>query len=196
MNKIKIDAVGVLCPKPVIMTKKELDSVEAGTVQLIADNEICVENLRKYAQSQGFKYEVEQTAEDRWLVEIEKLAGTAVEEEDKSGTFALGIGSRYYGQGDEKLGEILMNSFIYTVKETQPLPQVIVFFNAGVFLTTQDSNILEDLKDMEEAGVEIVSCGTCLDFYGLKDDLKVGSFSNMYTIYEHLKGAERNMIIG
>lgn len=94
------------------------------------------------------------------------------------------------------LGEILMKSFIYTVTETEPLPKTIVFYNSGVYLTVKDSPVLDDIKVLAENGVEIISCGTCLDFFGLKEELAVGEISNMYTIYEAIKNAGRNMVIG
>src|SRR5699024_10976177 len=110
-------------------------------------------------------------------------------------TFAVGIGSKYYGTGAEELGESLMKSFIYTIAETKPLPDSIIFFNSGVFLSIKDSPVLEDLKRMEEQGVEILSCGACLNFYEKTEELAVGEVSNMYTIYETLKDAGRNVII-
>ena len=100
------------------------------------------------------------------------------------------------GSGDKTLGKILMKSFIYTVSETEPYPSTIVFYNTGVKLTIEDSEVLDDLIALEKEGVEIISCGTCLDFLEVKDKLAIGSVSNMYTIYEKLKDRESNLIIG
>lgn len=99
------------------------------------------------------------------------------------------------GHGDEKLGAILIKSFLYTVSQTAPLPKTIVFFNGGVKLTCEGSEVLDDIKSMADNGVKIISCGTCLDFYGLKEKLAVGEISNMYTIYETLEKADRNIVL-
>ena len=100
------------------------------------------------------------------------------------------------GNGDEELGKILIKSFIFTVSETSPYPKTLVFYNGGVKLTCEDSPVLEELKKLEDLGVEIISCGTCLDFLNLKESLRVGSISNMYTIYEKLRDSLNNIIIG
>ena len=198
---IKIDAVGIDCPRPVIMTKNEFDKIEEGVVQVLADNRTCVTNLEKYAGSNGFDFDYEELAEDRFEVTITKHKDSIAVEEDESSPalvndkFVVGIGSKYYGTGDEEFGQSLMKSFIYTVAETKPLPETIIFFNTGIYLTTEGSEVIEDLKAMEEAGVQILSCGACLNFYEKTDDLLVGEVSNMYTIYETIRGAGRNMII-
>ncbi len=198
---ITIDAIGIDCPKPVIMAKKELDKMAEGAVEILADNAVCVQNLIKLAESNGFKYDHKQESEDRFIVHIYKNEESSSGDEVKTGQpvnddFTIAIGSRYFGDGDDVLGEILMKSFIYTVTETEPLPKTIVFYNSGVYLTVKDSPVLDDIKVLAENGVEIISCGTCLDFFGLKEELAVGEISNMYTIYEAIKNAGRNMVIG
>lgn len=100
------------------------------------------------------------------------------------------------GKDNAELGKILMKSFIYTVSETSPYPKTLIFYNEGVRLTCEDSQVLDDIKKLEDLGVEIISCGTCLDYLNLKENLKVGSISNMYTIYEKLKDPASNIIIG
>ena len=94
------------------------------------------------------------------------------------------------GHGNEELGKILMKSFIFALTQLDDLPQTILFYNGGATLTTEGSQSLEDLKTLEAQGVEILTCGTCLDFYGLKDKLAVGQVSNMYTIVEKLNNAD------
>lgn len=205
----KIDAVGINCPKPVIMTKKEFDQMDEGIVQVLADNKPCVMNLKKYAESNGFDYENEQIEEDRWEVTITKKKGSHISDseipddmiiEDNNGSFVVAIGTKYYGTGlkaedNEDFGKSLMESFIYTLSESEPYPDQVIFFNSGIFLTIEGSPVLEDLKKMEEKGVEIHSCGACLDYYEKTDELKVGEISNMYVIYESLRDTGRNMII-
>nr|WP_300003922.1 sulfurtransferase-like selenium metabolism protein YedF [Tissierella sp.] len=203
-----IDARGMDCPKPVIMTKKALDSLKEGSLTSIVDNDVARENVSKLASSMGYDFQVEEKDGD-FYVKIDKtiLVGEEVKDKDleedeellegsKLKDMTIGISSDTMGSGDEQLGRILMKSFIYTVSETQPFPSTIVFYNTGVRLTVEGSEVLDDLINLEKEGVEIISCGTCLDFLELKDKLKIGSISNMYTIYEQLKDKRSNMIIG
>lgn len=187
-----IDATGQECPKPVIMTKKELDNLDNGTITTIVDNLVAKENISKLASGLGLEYSVEQSSEKEIRITIIKGKEDVTTEKSQIKTLSestIAIGTDKMGSGDEQLGNILMKSFIYTVKETEPLPQNILFYNSGVNLTCEGSPVLDDLKYLAEAGVEIVSCGTCLDFYNLKEKLAVGSISNMYTIYEKMKNA-------
>ncbi len=200
---IKINALGIECPKPVIMTKKQLESMPSGEVEVSVDNQVSVQNLERFAENGGYTFESRQEAEDHFIVHITKAEAVSetaevVIEEDASvrADLTIGIGSDVMGTGDPELGRILMKSYIYTISETEPFPTTMVFFNAGVKLTTEGSPVLEDLKNLEALGVEIISCGTCLDFYSLKSSLEVGEISNMYTIYEKLKTPGRNVILG
>lgn len=187
-----IDATGQECPKPVIMTKKELDNLDNGTITTIVDNLVAKENISKLASGLGLEYSVEQSSEKEFRITITKGKEDVTTEKSQIKALSestIAIGTDKMGSGDEQLGNILMKSFIYTVKETEPFPQSILFYNSGVNLTCEGSPVLDDLKYLGEAGVEIVSCGTCLDFYNLKEKLAVGSVSNMYTIYEKMKNA-------
>lgn len=191
--KKQIDARGELCPKPVIMTKKELDNLVEGTITTIVDNEVAKENLSKLANSMGLTYTIDKIKEDEFYIHINKLESRVDEiqviSQEISKQITLAIGSNVMGKGEEELGKILMKSFIYTVKETAPYPSNIVFYNSGVYLTCEGSPVLDDLEALIEEGVEIQSCGTCLDYYNLKDKLSVGGVSNMYSIYEKMKNA-------
>lgn len=198
----EIDAKGLACPKPVILTKKELDAMEDGAVRTLVDNVTARENLSKLAGSMGLEFSVEDLGEDMFAVTIVKSGEV---EEDKppvkahqnpDGGSVLVIQSDQMGKGDEELGRLLMKSFIYTVNETKPHPKAILFYNSGVKLTVKDSPVLDDLQDLLESGVEIISCGTCLDFYNLKDNLAVGDISNMYTIYEKMQSGTNTITIG
>ncbi|MGO1469344.1 MAG: sulfurtransferase-like selenium metabolism protein YedF [Tissierella sp.] len=195
--KKNIDARGMGCPKPVIMTTKGLDSLEEGSITTIVDNEIAKENISKLASSKGYDFSVEEKDGD-FYISISKDGSEPVKVKDnkKLKDMTIGFSSDTMGSGDEVLGKILMKSFIYTVSETEPYPSTLIFYNAGVRLTVEGSEVLDDLKALEKEGVEIISCGTCLDFLELKDKLKIGSISNMYTIYEKLKDKESNLIIG
>ncbi|OLS03411.1 sulfurtransferase-like selenium metabolism protein YedF [Tissierella creatinophila] len=196
MNK-EIDARAMDCPRPVIMTKKELDNLKEGSITTIVDNDVARENVSKLVASMGYNFNVEEKDGD-FYININK-DGEMVEEvkEDKKlKNMTIGISSDTMGSGDDTLGKILMKSFIYTVSETEPYPSTIVFYNGGVRLTVEGSEVIDELIALEGKGVEIISCGTCLDFLELKERLKVGSISNMYTIYEKLKDKDSNLIIG
>ncbi|MEW8973163.1 MAG: sulfurtransferase-like selenium metabolism protein YedF [Tissierellaceae bacterium] len=197
--KREVDARGQACPKPVIMTKKELDNMEEGILTTIVDNEVAKENVSKLATSMGYSFSVHKSKENEYYIDINK--GNVKEEvsvciPDTFKDMTIAFSSDIMGKGDAELGKILMKSFIYTVSESTPYPSTMVFFNYGVKLTCEGSPVLDDLVALEKEGVEIISCGTCLDFLNIKDKLKVGSISNMYTIYEKLENPAKNIVIG
>lgn len=201
--KKTIDAKGLACPKPVILTKKEIEAMGEGTITTIVDSEISKDNLSKLAKSMGLEYKVDQDVDGNYEVSIskgEKEAFNSAKIIKPVGRVNDGavivIPSDIMGSGDPELGRILMKSFIYTVSETKPYPKAMLFYNSGVKLTIISSVVLDDLLNLEEAGVEIISCGTCLDFYDLKDKLGVGEISNMYTIYEKMNETENTITIG
>lgn len=197
--KKTVDAKGQPCPKPVIMTKKQLDNEEVNEIITIVDNEVSKENVLKLVKSSGYKFSIEEKGDD-YYINIYK--GDLVKEntektsEENLKDMTIAFSSDKMGKGDEKLGDILINSFIYTVSETKPYPKTLLFYNSGVKLTCKGSKVLDDLKKLEQAGVEIISCGTCLDFLNLNEDLEIGSVSNMYSIYEKLRDPKSNIIIG
>ncbi len=199
MKKIEVDARGQACPKPVIMTKRELDNIEEGIVVTIVDNEVAKNNVSKLAKSLGYEYKVEDKGENEYVITIVKGEGEVKEENTPTvqrGNKVVVFSSRTMGKGSEELGEILIKSFIYTLTESTPYPSTMIFYNGGVYLTCEGSPVLEDLKKLEKEGVEIISCGTCLDYYNLKDKLQVGEISNMYTIYDKMRDAANIINIG
>lgn len=199
MKKIEVDARGQACPKPVIMTKKELDNIEEGIIITIVDNEVAKNNVSKLANSLGFEYKVDE-GENEYLITIIKGKGEAKEEEKAKGAVSgdkvVVFSSNTMGKGSEELGKVLIKSFIYTLTETSPYPATLIFYNGGVHLTCEGSPVLEDLKKLEDEGVEIISCGTCLDYFNIKDKLQVGQISNMYTIYDKMANAGNIINIG
>lgn len=198
MNKKEVNARGLECPKPVIMTKKALDDKNNDVVVTIIDNEVAKENVSKLAKSLGYKYSVDKGKENEYYITITKR-----EEEEKgnicaSGNFkdlTIAFGTNTMGRGSEELGKILIKSFIYTLTQSTPYPSCLLFYNGGIKLTCKDSEVLDDLKKLEGEGVEILSCGTCLDFYKMKDNLSVGEVTNMYVILEKLKNSSNNITI-
>ena len=105
------------------------------------------------------------------------------------------VKSNVLGQGDDVLGSVLMKSFLYTLTQMEGELETLIFLNGGVLLTTAGSEVLEHIKNLAKNGVEVMSCGTCLDFYGLTDKLEVGSIGNMYTIAEEMFHARKLIVL-
>lgn len=195
----EIDARGELCPRPVILTKKELDKEENNSVTTIVDNEVAKDNISKLASSYGYSFTVDAGKEDEYYVNISKdgkIESVATCIPDTFKDLTLAIGSDKMGDGEEALGERLMTGLIYTVRETTPWPRTIVLYNSGVYLACEGSKALEDLKAMEDEGVEIIACGMCLDYYKLQDQLRVGEIGNMYLIYEKMSNSNNTINLG
>ena len=182
MNKI-VDATGKLCPMPIIMTKKALKEIEEGVVETFIDSEISKENLEKMAREMGLSFE---TTEENGIyhVKITKDIKANEETEIKDEKTVMVIASDQMGDGSEELGKILMKGFIYTLTEMEKVPSTILFYNSGAKITVEGSESIEDLKILEERGTEILTCGTCLNYYCIEDKLAIGEISNMYTIIE------------
>lgn len=213
--KIEVDARKEACPRPVIRTKKELESIQDGIVTTIVDNEAAKDNVSKLAISLGYSFIIDRGEEDsEYYIHITKgnvndmevkkdIAHDMAQDHnltipklDSTRDLTIAIGSNKMGNGEEELGKILMKSFIYTVRETTPFPNTIVFYNSGVYLTCEGSEVLDDLKGLVEEGVEIISCGACLDYYHLQDKIQVGEVGNMYLIYEKMKNANNTITLG
>ena len=192
---VKVDAMGKQCPIPVVLAKKALEGMTVpGTLEVLVDNEVAVQNLSKLAASGNLPVHAEKTAEGQFTVTMEvsapvQPAGETVCAPDARGDLVVAVGSNRMGDGDEALGKTLMKGFLYAVSQLPTLPKTMLFYNTGAYLTCAGSDSLEDLKFMEAQGVEIRTCGTCLDYYKLKETLAVGSVTNMYAIVETLAAA-------
>lgn len=183
-----VDARRLACPQPVILTKKTLDE---GISELltIVDNETALANVKKLAQSQGCEFSVEEKPGE-YHIHIKKTGSMPESVSmDQQNTLFL-VSNNLFGKGDEQLGQVLMKSFMYTLTQLEGKVKSLIFINSGVFLTTEGSEVIDHLISLQNNGVEILSCGTCLDFYGLKEKLLVGTVSNMYTIVDLLMTAK------
>lgn len=205
---VYVDARGKQCPIPIVMAKKAISEMGSGTVTVAVDNEIAVQNLTKMAVQKGYgveknqihanHYEVIMTVgveEEGKVMEAQKAkeAGNTAGEcqscaPDGQTTIAV-ISSNRMGEGEEALGKILMKGFLYALSQLEELPSAVIFYNSGAYLTCEGSDSLEDLRAMEEQGVTIYTCGTCLNHYGLTEKLAVGSVTNMYVIVETMAQA-------
>lgn len=194
---ITVNAMGDNCPIPVIKTKKAMQEVSGPEViEVLVDNEIAVQNVTKMASSSGANVSSEKLGDKEFKVKIvmEGAVETADNEEvtctpDKRDNTVVVVASDRMGEGNDALGKVLIKGFLFAVSQLDTLPKKILFYNGGATLTCEGSDSLEDLKTMEAQGVEILTCGTCLDYYGLKEKLAVGSVTNMYSIVESMAGA-------
>lgn len=195
--RIELDARGLACPKPVINTKKELDKIEQGIVVTTVDNDIAKENILKLAKSMNYEARVTQSEDGLIHIEIVKGEYITIDKniEETLEDMCIFINSDKMGTGNEELGEVLIKGYIYSLTESKPYPKSIVFVNSGIKLTTVNEATVENLIILQEAGVEILSCGTCLDYYGLKDNLKVGNVTNMYNIVELMNNSSKTISI-
>ena len=203
---IKVNAMGDACPIPVIKTKNAIKEMkEPGVVEVLVDNEIAVQNLTKMAQQKQYECKSEKISEDEFKVmisvgeerkedqindniETEKEAVCIPDQRKKKKVVVLR--SVKMGEGNDELGTVLMKGFIYALTQLDELPETILLYNGGAPLSCEGSDSLEDLKSLEAQGVEILTCGTCLNYYGLSEKLAVGSVTNMYVIAEKMTAAD------
>ena len=197
MEKI-IDCKGMACPLPVVNAKKAAEELNSGDVlTVLVDNEIAVQNLTRFAEHKGFGVSAEKKTDKEYAV-IMTVSGTAeaAKEEEvvcvmdsrRKGMLVV-LSGNVMGTGDPKLGTSLMKAFVFALTKQDQLPDTILCYNTGAYLTCEGADTLEDLKLLESEGVTILTCGTCLDFYGLKEKLAVGGVTNMYDIVERMEKA-------
>lgn len=199
-----IDCKGLNCPLPVVNAKKAAEEMNVGDVlTVLVDNEIAVQNLQRFAAGKGYGASSGKTAEKEFAVTIQitvQADGKAEEiQEEEEVTCALDsrkkgmlvvLSANVMGKGEEKLGKALMKAFVFALTKQDQLPETILCYNTGAYLTCEGADTLEDLKRLEAEGVTVLTCGTCLDFYGIKDKLAVGSVTNMYDIVERMEAAK------
>jgi selenium metabolism protein YedF len=187
-----VDGKGLLCPQPLILTRKALKNCLPGeTLQIECDNKTAFQNIMTYLNDQSLS-PIGREEDGIFLIEaVNRPAGPGVGSDSCSidpglcsSAYIVAIGSDRMGEGDPQLGNLLMKGFLNALHEQEILPTHLVFYNSGVKLTTVDSGVSSSLKLLEDNGVEILICGTCVDFYDIKNQLAVGRISNMFTITE------------
>ena len=198
MEKI-IDCRGQACPLPVVNAKKAAEALSAGDVLTVqVDNEIAVQNLTRFAEHKGFSVTAEKKSENEYAVTMNISGGAAAEAKEEEVACVMDsrrkgmlvvLSANTMGTGDAKLGTSLMKAFVFALTKQDQLPDTILCYNTGAYLTCEGADTLEDLKLLESEGVTILTCGTCLDFYGLKEKLGVGGVTNMYDIVERMEKA-------
>lgn len=195
---ITVDAMGKQCPLPVVMTMDAIkNSSGQENIKVLVDNDIAVQNLQKMAKQKGYESTVEKKNDKEYIVSI--IVDAAISDDEAvccqpdiidRGTVVV-VSADTMGTGDEKLGKNLMKAFIFALSKSEKLPETMLFYNRGAFITTDESLYIEDLKNIEAQGTEILTCGTCLDLYGLKEKLQIGDVTNMYTIVEKQMNATK-----
>ncbi len=183
----KLDCKGMACPLPVVNAKKALSAMGAGELEVVVDNKTAMHNLENLGKSLKLATASEERGEAEFAVVFTKTDAAAPAEAGcgelvPAGDKVVVLSSEFMGAGDDALGATLMKAFTFALTQQDELPQVILAYNGGVKLTVEGSPVLEDLKKLDEAGVEIFSCGTCLNHYGLTEKLAVGEVTNMYVI--------------
>ena len=195
-----IDAFGMQCPKPLVLAKKEID---AGCRELSVqvDNETAVKNLTRLGGKTGLAVSVDDI-EGGWLVSFAEGDGEApAPASAPTGAacapgagcgYAVFVGKDHVGEGDGELGYNLMKMALYTLSESDDVPASLLFMNSGVKLVAGgEQQVADHVSALAEKGTEVLVCGTCLDFYGCKDQLCVGEVSNMYDILGRMQEAAK-----
>ena len=195
----EIDCRGLACPQPVLNTKDALEGMESGQLAVVVDNAAARDNVTRFATSQKCTVDVAEQGQVFKLT-ITKGSASAEASDENIGASAAPAGhprlvvkvaNRFMGDGSDDLGRVLMTAFLKSLSDASVQPEALVFYNSGVYLACRDSEHLEALRALEEKGVKILSCGTCLDFFKMKDRLAVGLITNMFEIIETLSNADR-----
>ncbi len=196
---IQVNAIGDACPLPVIKVRKALEQMTSGELEVLVDNDVAVQNIERFAKSRdcSFSYEKgdgifkirivkpdEGTSEDS----SEQIEVVPVHPQ-REAKRVVAITSAQMGSGDDALGDILMKSFFFTLTQLDELPHTVLLYNAGAKLSVNGSPVLKDLIALDQAGVRIMTCGTCLNHFGIADQLAVGEITNMYDIVDQLRTA-------
>ena len=202
--KVTVDARGLACPQPVLLAKKAIAENEEVTV--LVDNDIAVENIRRLAAKTACGFSVTEKEDGVREIALVRTGSAGQASADTAAEVGLSCGvvpgkeagpvvvilsDNRMGRGDDVLGDILIRSFIHTLLQLKPLPAAIICYNAGVKLAVKESPVLDDLQQLAQAGVDILICGTCVNYFGLGDQVAAGHISNMYDIAETMAGAAR-----
>jgi len=189
-----IDCRGLACPQPVVATKQALDQLKEGAMIVIVDNASSCNNVERFVRSQGCSAEIKEEGQD-FYIHVQKPSGKRGKEttpsEEKAKRIVVYINSHLLGNGDDTLGSFLMKAFLKTLLDLETQPNRLILVNSGVQLAAENSKVLESLQGLSDKGVEIVCCGTCIDFYKLKGKTKAGIISNMYDIVQSMIEADR-----
>lgn len=203
MSKTKtVDARGLACPQPVVLAKQAIEANEK--IKVIVDNDTALENVKRLGTKLGCDVKIEKKRDGTYEINLTRKADTVEAKEDcvssygatpaQSGPFVIVISADKMGRGNDELGYVLIRAFLHTIALQAEKPDVMIFYNTGVLLTLQESEVLDDLKELASAGVEMLVCGTCLNYFEAKEKLGVGVVSNMYDIAGIMSRAGRLLV--
>lgn len=191
MKKVEVNAKGLACPQPVVMTKNALSEIEKGMVIVTVDNEVARENVKRMAESVGCSVSIEDQGDNIYSLHITK----SVSEEDAlepvtekrltHEPLVYLFDSDFIGTNRD-LGKVLVNGFLNAIHSLPKRKSAIILISNGVKLATSGSYVLDTLKQFEQAGFTILICGTCLDFFKIREKVAVGTISNALEIMETL----------
>ena len=191
---VKVNAMGKLCPEPVIMTKAEIEK-GAAELEVLVDNDIAVSNVTRLLEGKGFSVELSRKENERKLTAKKTASGaTASTSAPREKLLAILVAHDILGGNDKELGEVLMKAFLGCISKLSHRPAVIAFMNEGVKLVLPESSACEYIKDLEKAGTKILVCGTCTTHFNITDKIAVGTVSNMFEIMEMITGADNTLI--
>ncbi len=195
-----VDTKGLRCPAPLIKTRQALNEASAGeSLQIIIDNQTSLNNIRRFLSDNQIAFSVDERNSE-WILTVDRGETSTVADNAESycstasaaapKKTVIAITSDLMGSGDEQLGQKLIVSFFKVLPMVQPLPSAIVIYNAGVKLAVKGSVVEEYLKELENMGMDIVLCTTCLDYFGLSNDLAAGRVGDMYQILNIMNEAD------
>ncbi len=190
---IVVDAMGKLCPEPVIMTKAEIEK-GAQELAVLVDNDIAVSNVTRLLNGKGFAVEVTRSGNERRLTAKKTASGEAVPSQPRDKVLAILVAHDVLGGNDHELGEVLMKAFLGCISKLSHQPAVMAFMNEGVKLVLEDSSACGYIQELEKAGTKILVCGTCTTHLGITDKVAAGTISNMFEIMEMVTGADNTLI--
>ena len=194
-----LNCIGLNCPEPVLRAKAQLEKNLQKTFRVVVDNEASRENVLRFGKSQGCEVSAVEGDDDTFLITLipgDMPGGTESFKEDdyrcdlpEKSNLVYVISSDSMGRGSAELGWALLQTYVTTIAEVSPLPSHILVYNGGVKLVTTDGKALEALRNLEEKGVVIWVCGTCLEFFKLENERKAGTITNMYDIMNTMASA-------
>lgn len=174
------------CPLPVVTVKRALEESPGESIKVLLDGGAPRENVTRFALNRGLSVD-EAEMDGGYAILISGAAGeTLAIKRQKSGETVMLVASDRLGDGPEELGRLLLKNFINTLVEVAEAPDRILFINTGVLMATEGSEVLEALETLGNRGIEIASCGVCLDFFNCKDKLRAGTVTNMFNIVESM----------
>jgi selenium metabolism protein YedF len=192
--KCNIDATGLSCPQPVVLTKNKMK--ECDEIEITVDNETARENIKRLAENSGWSFNAAASGSNYIIT----LTGENVQTSSAASDFipscagektVIAFSSDKMGKGDDGLGSILMKAFINTITTLDSIPSALVFYNSGVLLAAEGSGVTDDLQSLNEKGVKLLICGTCVNYFEIKDNIKTGTISNMFDILNTMNNASK-----